>query len=284
MLRPVLDKPPFKVSETGWGEFQVPLRIQFVQEASEKPLTVTISIKLHHWGPPIEPILPPPSTTNMIASTPTPTSVNVSSPAPKTEPIEEKSDVSMENIMAIPPGATVQEGKDDDIDGETQETVVAVRPDRPIQNPALPISIASKYPVHAWQYDELIFSDPPLAFYNILNEHPPTPLPSKNRRPRDQREEFNKTKKKGRMSNIVASATSSRAGTPTTDQVGRESVPPAVAHLGIPGEPGSADVPLEFTTEMEKGEWNKLHESKKQVIEQMDKWRLVLSPFCPGRC
>lgn len=165
-----------------------------------------------------------------------------------------------------------------DAEGETDDggAIVAIRPESSMPAPPS-LSIANKLPVHAWQYDELVFSDPPLAFYNILCDHPPTPLPSKNRRARDQREDQAK-KKKGRVSAIAGQA-NSRAATPVGDS--SSSVPPATAvpaagmsvGVGIPGEPGSADVPLEFTAEMEKGEWNRLHEAKKKIIEEMDRWR-----------
>ena len=38
-------------------------------------------------------------------------------------------------------------------------------------------------PVHSWQYDEIVFSDPFANFLNILLAHPPTPLPKHKRRP-----------------------------------------------------------------------------------------------------
>ncbi|KAF8759610.1 chromatin organization [Rhizoctonia solani] len=37
-------------------------------------------------------------------------------------------------------------------------------------------------PIHAWQYDEIVFTDPPAPFMKILLEHPPTPLPKTKRR------------------------------------------------------------------------------------------------------
>ena len=43
--------------------------------------------------------------------------------------------------------------------------------------------------------------------------------------------------------------------------------------LGIPGEPGSADVPLEFSAEMEKAEWNRLNDARVKIIEEIDRWR-----------
>ncbi|KAI0751059.1 yeats family protein [Daedaleopsis nitida] len=44
-----IDKPPFEVSETGWGEFEISIRITFIQEAGEKPLTIYHHLKLHPW-------------------------------------------------------------------------------------------------------------------------------------------------------------------------------------------------------------------------------------------
>lgn len=38
-------------------------------------------------------------------------------------------------------------------------------------------------PVHSWQYDEIVFTDPYQSFLNILVAHPPTPLPKTKRRP-----------------------------------------------------------------------------------------------------
>lgn len=38
----VVEEPPFEVSEVGWGEFQVGLKVYFHEEASERP------VDLHH--------------------------------------------------------------------------------------------------------------------------------------------------------------------------------------------------------------------------------------------
>ncbi|PPQ63151.1 hypothetical protein CVT24_005791 [Panaeolus cyanescens] len=45
----VIDKAPFEVTETGWGEFEVQIRIQFVAEAAEKTMTLFHHLKLHPW-------------------------------------------------------------------------------------------------------------------------------------------------------------------------------------------------------------------------------------------
>ncbi|KAH8096676.1 yeats family protein [Cristinia sonorae] len=45
-----VDKPPFEVSETGWGEFEVTIRISFITEAGEKTVSVFHHLKLHPWS------------------------------------------------------------------------------------------------------------------------------------------------------------------------------------------------------------------------------------------
>ncbi|KAE8204561.1 hypothetical protein A4X06_0g1126 [Tilletia controversa] len=47
-----IDKPPFQVTETGWGEFEIVIKIYFVSESGEKPITLYHHLKLHPWLPP----------------------------------------------------------------------------------------------------------------------------------------------------------------------------------------------------------------------------------------
>ncbi|KAJ7098819.1 hypothetical protein B0H15DRAFT_920376 [Mycena belliarum] len=44
-----VDKPPFEVTETGWGEFEIQIRITFVPDAGEKPILLYHHLKLHPW-------------------------------------------------------------------------------------------------------------------------------------------------------------------------------------------------------------------------------------------
>jgi len=47
-----------------------------------------------------------------------------------------------------------------------------------------PLDVAMKMgPVHAWQYDEVVFNDPYQNFLNLLTQYPPTPLPKLKRKP-----------------------------------------------------------------------------------------------------
>lgn len=50
-----IEQAPFEVTETGWGEFDITIKIFFQPEASEKPITFNHHLKLHPW--PIDPIL-----------------------------------------------------------------------------------------------------------------------------------------------------------------------------------------------------------------------------------
>ena len=44
-----IEAPPFEVTETGWGEFEVQIKMYFVPEASEKPQTSWHFLRLHPW-------------------------------------------------------------------------------------------------------------------------------------------------------------------------------------------------------------------------------------------
>ncbi|KAH9943200.1 yeats family protein [Epithele typhae] len=54
----VLDKPPFEVTETGWGEFEIAIKILFLSDSGEKTMTFYHHLKLHPWtlvtGPDVE--------------------------------------------------------------------------------------------------------------------------------------------------------------------------------------------------------------------------------------
>ncbi|KAF8165693.1 yeats family protein [Crassisporium funariophilum] len=54
-----IDKPPFEVSETGWGEFEIQIRITFVPESGEKAMTLYHHLKLHPWTATGDPEIPP---------------------------------------------------------------------------------------------------------------------------------------------------------------------------------------------------------------------------------
>ncbi|WWC94834.1 hypothetical protein V866_001684 [Kwoniella sp. B9012] len=293
------DKPPFKVTETGWGEFVVQIRVQFIPESSEKPLTLNHPIKLHHWGLPIEGLVAPPTeggvatgtgTANTsVVNTPAPEPIQEPTPAATPVPPEKKEDdqeeVKEEIIVTPAPigesSNSVKEGEGSIVLEPTQTSEqihpvndeIIVQQDLQQQQTA---AMTATLPVHSWQYDEIVFSDPPKNFLDILNEHPPKGLPKINRRAKTQRDEYDsgstsqkKSKKNGRQS-VLGSRANTEFQSPTPSVIGAG----AGAQNGlIGGELGSADVPLEFSLEMERAEHNKLSEARRKIVDQMDKWR-----------
>ncbi|RDW81223.1 YEATS domain-containing protein YAF9 [Aspergillus mulundensis] len=49
-----IEHPPYEVTETGWGEFEIQIKIYFVPESMEKPQTLWHPLKLHPYGPDAE--------------------------------------------------------------------------------------------------------------------------------------------------------------------------------------------------------------------------------------
>ncbi|KAJ5899783.1 hypothetical protein N7495_004527 [Penicillium taxi] len=49
-----VEQPPFEVVETGWGEFEIQIKLFFVPESNEKSQTLWHSLKLHPYGPDAE--------------------------------------------------------------------------------------------------------------------------------------------------------------------------------------------------------------------------------------
>ena len=49
-----IEAPPFEVTETGWGEFEIQIKLYFISESTEKPQTLWHSLKLHPYGPDAE--------------------------------------------------------------------------------------------------------------------------------------------------------------------------------------------------------------------------------------
>ncbi|EEB08926.1 YEATS family histone acetyltransferase subunit Yaf9 [Schizosaccharomyces japonicus yFS275] len=45
----IIEEPPFEVNETGWGEFDIMIRVFFPPEAHEKPITFFHRLKLHAY-------------------------------------------------------------------------------------------------------------------------------------------------------------------------------------------------------------------------------------------
>ncbi|KAJ1032627.1 hypothetical protein NDA16_000650 [Ustilago loliicola] len=182
-----IDKAPFQCTESGWGEFEIQIKIFFVPEANEKPTTLFHHLKLHPWlqqvaaveaNEPAAPAIPasmPPADTLF--------SVEASNADDKTEEAAEESAPAKDETkkesetdgMDVDPAPATSEtdgaATNAPADGPTAATAASTATSS-APKPALPPV------VHSWQYDEIVFPEPMEPFYDILTMHPPTPLPS----------------------------------------------------------------------------------------------------------
>lgn len=152
---PAVDKAPFELTETGWGEFEIQIKIFFVAESGEKPLTVNHLLKLHPW-----PISLASSVNNLNPLTPL---VDATGPAEE-EPLAE--DAS--------PATTIAEMDVDPLDSVDEQ---AMQESATIVEDVTAVATSPIFsPVHSWQYDEIVFNEPTEAFYATLISVPVTPL------------------------------------------------------------------------------------------------------------
>ena len=153
------------MTETGWGEFDIQVKIIFVAESGEKPLTTYHRLKLHPWHPialrasesNIEPTEAAAEAT--IADAPTlETSTGGNDPAD-----EKEEDTPMQVEIK-------EEGERANLSssgGALLDHSAAAGPSQPnVNRPPV---------VHSWLYDEIVFPEPTEAFYDILVANPPTP-------------------------------------------------------------------------------------------------------------
>lgn len=167
---PDIDKPPFQVTETGWGEFDIQIKIFFVPESGEKPVATFHRLKLHPWHPVA---VPAPEAPLSIAAGDVSQTADTTGGAtlPRTdaggdggaagtataaEPTTVKAEEGI--TSGTPAAASVH---------ETRAQSAAALPSAPAR-PLAPV-------VHSWAYDEVVFPEPPEVFYETLITHPPTP-------------------------------------------------------------------------------------------------------------
>ena len=317
-----MDKPPYRITETGWGEFPLNIRVQFQQETGEKTIGFAHQLRLHHWGPPaVGPLQQQqqqgqgqgqgqgnndagvgPGVDGSMESkgeqvggtmsqagealgnsrAGTPAAGQVSTPKSGIQGSVGDADVDAEGEeedvgVPTPGGAGVpdlgnsnanansnaDDGQDvqmkdvDEVKPEPMDSAddgqlaVVSEPMTGIENdggtnddpqeggPMTGSSTSSgpptinPLPVHSWQYDQFVFTDPTTTLYQLLLAHPETPLP---------RRSIRKGQDPGRG-----------------------------AILGV--DRGSAGVPLEFTEELELAERERLENARRSLVEETDRWR-----------
>lgn len=182
------DRPPYQVTETGWGEFEVQIKIFWVTESAEKPLQTFHYLKLHPWNP-----LPVPAPAADAAAPVAPVAEEAAG-APPAAASATDGDTSMAEPKQEPgeggaEGAAPAEGQSEQTGEQTTgEQMAGEQPSEPTNDgaaaeeeaqaasaPAPPPAPALPPVVHSWQYDEIVFPEPTEAFYQTLIAHPPTP-------------------------------------------------------------------------------------------------------------
>lgn len=148
----MLAKLIVQVTETGWGEFDIIIKLFFAAESGEKPLQLVHHLKLHPWG--VDSFTGP---TNIL-----PLELKPIIAAAIAEPSQPTSAAPAAD-GTIPPA----------------EPQPQLAPEPPLLPPP---QVIIPSPVYSYQYDEVVFMDPPEAFYNLMCQYPSTPLPDSNRR------------------------------------------------------------------------------------------------------
>lgn len=172
-----IDKPPFQVTETGWGEFEIQIKIFFVPEANEKPISLFHHLKLHPWlqqvaavetepvAPSIPAPLPPADTSTNGQSADVEGKLEQGAEA-NTSSSDTRQEPGADGMDVDPTSSTAEAHVDRSTSATATEAIPA--PPKPVLPPV----------VHSWQYDEIVFPEPMEPFYDVLSMHPPTPLPA----------------------------------------------------------------------------------------------------------
>ncbi|PWN39551.1 yeats-domain-containing protein, partial [Ceraceosorus guamensis] len=158
-----VDKPPFQVTETGWGEFDIQIRIVFVPEANEKPLTTYHRLKLHPWHPIEKPV------------TVTEADHTVDGDSDRGE--GDAGDAGNAGDAGDAGDAAEDEKEAQEATqqpGDTSTSSATAAPHAHTENPAARPLLPPV--VHSWQYDEIVFPEPTEIFYDILIKRPQSSL------------------------------------------------------------------------------------------------------------
>ncbi|CEH12497.1 Transcription initiation factor IIF, auxiliary subunit [Ceraceosorus bombacis] len=167
-----VDKPPFQVTETGWGEFDIQIRIVFVPEANEKPLTTYHRLKLHPWHPIEKPV-----TVTEADHTVDGDSDRGEGDAGHAGNAADAGDAGNAGNAGNAGDAAEDEKEAQEATqqpGDTSTSSATAATHAHTENPAAPPLLPPV--VHSWQYDEIVFPEPTEIFYDILIKRPQSSL------------------------------------------------------------------------------------------------------------
>lgn len=151
-----VDKAPFEITETGWGEFVILIKIFFIPEAGEKPIQIPHALRFHQWTEPAPLLHTPWLDPAPVEVAQEPSQTKTQEPSPTKNPAHESSPNEVATQKPLSP---------------KPEKENPTEPEEPVLQPS----------IHSWQYDEIVFTEPTDTFYHKLIQHPPTPLPPTNR-------------------------------------------------------------------------------------------------------
>lgn len=203
------DRPPYQVSETGWGEFEIQIKIWWAAESGEKPLQTFHYLKLHPWHPLPVSAAEVAAAEDLADTTAASNMVSLDQPAGESNAAGSEAVASSEAKTNVAAGGAAMEGvegpnstlstastdpavpetatpKDvgNETGGETakadaiEPTATSDAAAGGVANAVAPPPVVLPPVVHSWQYDEVVFPEPTEAFYQTLISHPPTPLPA----------------------------------------------------------------------------------------------------------
>lgn len=169
-----LDKPPWEVTETGWGEFDLSIKVFFSNETYEKPIVFYHHLKLHPWAPSL-----------MASNLEEPPAIPVQEPQPTPSTLEKTADATPASQSTAQTPATDAQGDTTMEDARVKDEVASpgvlpLASAEVTQPPPTPLP-QNVSPVYSWQYDEIVFTEPAESLFRLLTQHPPTPLPAKSR-------------------------------------------------------------------------------------------------------
>ncbi|KAA1088906.1 NuA4 histone H4 acetyltransferase complex and the SWR1 complex subunit [Puccinia graminis f. sp. tritici] len=166
----VVDKAPFELTETGWGEFVINITIHFLSESAEKAIQLQHPLKLHDPTADPNSLIPPVWLDQSLADSAPQNKFTSVVPDPVTSKPNPIDQISLTNDP--PPTSTP---------------------------PFKPSTV-----VHSWQYYEIVFTDPVETFYTKLLAHPPTPVPAQNRFPSGTIQQICNKRETGKFSADIA--------------------------------------------------------------------------------
>jgi YEATS domain-containing protein 4 len=186
-----VDKPPFQVTETGWGEFDIQIKIYFVPEANEKPLTTFHRLKLHPWHPVAvaassEAVMDDSQMDTSLQAGNAVDAVGNETTNSADHRLEESGSNNEEDDATQKDDPVIDDHSEQAKGTAHAEVKLEDAPGAAIVHVTRGASAAAAMPaqrhlpavVHSWAFDEIVFPEPLEPFYDILIANPPTPLPA----------------------------------------------------------------------------------------------------------